>query len=285
MSIQQRFSGLASARSWIPDDAYYDRPDTGRSQTSSSLPPGSRSSFSVAATSGSSVIPDIPDRGPRAIVFRAAKEVTRILREGGYTFAILGSTACYLYGNDRLPNDLNIVMSSYACDLQSLKRFLVAINPIHFQLVGAKTPGAPWKVLWYQGYIDGRLEKTKVDILKPGILNLPMIFSEAIVDKQGFPVVPMSILLLHKLQGWKDNMDSDIQRHRNKCDADEGDIFPLLEIIVESMSVQERANATHWKRFALERFDAEFRGGTESRMWLFCSKYPQCRDMWKKLGW
>ncbi len=48
--------------------------------------------------------PVIPALGSRAVVFRAAKEVTRIFREAQYTFAILGSTACYLYGNGRLPN-------------------------------------------------------------------------------------------------------------------------------------------------------------------------------------
>ncbi|KAK0492389.1 hypothetical protein EDD18DRAFT_1079881 [Armillaria luteobubalina] len=223
--------------------------------------------------------------GPRAIVFRAAEEVTRILRQAGYTFAIIGSTACYLYGNERRPNDIDIVISSHACDLEFLKSLVAIYNPVNFGLVDAKTPGATRQVLWYQDYVDGRLEKTKVDILKPGILNLPMIFSEAIVDKQGLPVVPMSILLLHKLQGWKDNMDSDIPRLRNKCDADAGDIFSLLEIIIESMGLKERQNSVHWKQFALDRFDEEFRGNTERRVRLFCSIYPQYREMWKKLGW
>ncbi|PBK61711.1 hypothetical protein ARMSODRAFT_896404 [Armillaria solidipes] len=224
-------------------------------------------------------------RGPRAVVFRAAKELTRILRDRGCTFAILGSTACYLYGNDRLPNDIDIVMSSHTCDLELLKRNLVTENPHHFQLVDAKTPGATWKVLWYQDYVEGKLAKTKVDILKPGVLSLPMIFSEAIVDKQGLPVVPMSILLLHKLQGWKDNMDSDLPRLRNKQDADAGDICSLLRIIIEGMSMQERTNTTHWKRFALERFDEEFRRETEQRVSLFCSRFPEYREMWKTLGW
>ncbi|PBK96052.1 hypothetical protein ARMGADRAFT_757430 [Armillaria gallica] len=258
MGIEQRFSGLAISRPWIPD---------------------------VAATSTSPADPVIPTRGPRAVVFRAAKELTRILREGGYTFAILGSTACYLYGNDPLPNDTDIVMSSHTCDLELLKEILATEHPNRFQLVDAKTLGATWKVLWYHDYVEGKLEKTKVDILKPGVLHLPMIFSEAIVQKQGFSVIPMSISLLHKLQGWKDNMDSDLPRLRNKCDADAGDICSLLEIIFEGMGAQERKNSTHWKRFALERFDEEFRGETGRRVRLFCSIYSEYREMWKKLGW
>ncbi|KAK0244925.1 hypothetical protein EDD85DRAFT_760304 [Armillaria nabsnona] len=230
--------------------------------------------------------PVIPALGSRAVVFRAAKEVTRIFREAQYTFAILGSTACYLYGNGRLPNDVDILMSSHTCDLESMKAFLVAKNPNRFYLVDAKTPGATWKVLWYHDRgIKGKSEKTKVDILKPGVLHLPMIFSEAIVDMQGLPVVPMSILLPHKLQGWKDNMDSPITRLRSKQDDDAGDICSLLRIIIEGMSTQEKKNSTYWKWFALKWFDEEFQGETDRRVRLFCSRFPEHRDMWKKLGW
>ncbi|KAK0436168.1 hypothetical protein EV421DRAFT_1716191 [Armillaria borealis] len=238
----------------------------------------------MPATSPAS--PVIPELGSRAVVFRAAKEVTRIFREAQYTFAILGSTACYLYGNGRLPNDVDILMSSHTCDLEWMKAFLVAKNPNRFYLVDAKTPGDTWKVLWYHDRgLKGKLEKTKVDILKPGVLHLPMLFSEVIVDKQGLPVVPVSILLPHKLQGWRDNMDSPIPRLRSKQDADAGDICSLLRIVIEGMSGQEKKNSTYWKRFALQWFDEEFQSETDRRVRLFCSRFPEYRDMWKKLGW
>ncbi|KAK0492413.1 hypothetical protein EDD18DRAFT_513719 [Armillaria luteobubalina] len=230
--------------------------------------------------------PIIPAPGSRAVVFRAVNEVTRIFREAQYTFAILGSTACYLYGNGRMPNDVDIIMSSHTCDLESMKTFLVTKNSNRFYLVDAKTLGATWKVLWYHDRgLKGKLEKTKVDILKPGVLHLPMIFSEAIVDKQGLPVIPMSILLPHKLQGWKDNMDSPLPRFRSKQDADAGDICSLLRMVVEGMSSQEKENSTYWKRFALERFDEEFRRETDRPVMMFCSRFPDYRDMWKTLGW
>ncbi|KAG7439876.1 uncharacterized protein BT62DRAFT_938536 [Guyanagaster necrorhizus] len=231
--------------------------------------------------------PVIPTSGSRAVVFRAAKEVTRILREAEWTFAILGSTACYLYGNKRLPNDIDILMSSHTCDLERLKKFLVAKNPDRFYLVDAKSPRATWKVLWYHDYgVDGRkLEKTKVDILQPGVLQLPMIFSEAIIDKQGFPVVPMSILLLHKLKGWKDNMGAVALRLRRKHDANVRDIVSLLRIVVEGMSPREKINSKRWRQFALAQFDDEFRDGTEQRVKLFCRRFPEHRDMWQQLGW
>ncbi|KAK0436113.1 hypothetical protein EV421DRAFT_1716143 [Armillaria borealis] len=264
---------------WIPDDVF-DEQDTRRRQSSSSLSVATRTS-----TSTSPAFPVIPTRGFRAVVFRAAKEVTRIFREAECTFATLGSTACYLYGNDRLPNDVDILMSSHTCKPEWLKEFLVTKNPDRFYLVDAKTPRATWKVLWYNDYVEGKREQTKVDILKPGILQLPMIFSEAIVDKQGLPVVPMSILLLHKLKAWEDHMESAELRLRSKHDADVGDICSLLRIVIEGMNMQEKKNSTHWKQFALERFGEEFRDETEHRVKLFCWKYPAYREMWRKLGW
>ncbi|KAK0441459.1 uncharacterized protein EV420DRAFT_1580089 [Desarmillaria tabescens] len=230
---------------------------------------GERDTRSHSATQSSSASlavradPVIPSRGPRAVVFRAAKEITRICRE-----------------------DIDILASSHTCDVEGLKEFIVAKNPMHFYLVNAKTPGATWRVLWYHDRgADGELEKTKVDILKPGVLQLPMIFSEAIVDKQGFPVVPMSILLLHKLQGWKDNMESQELRLRLQQDADAGDIRSLLRIVVKGMSMQEQKNSMYWKQFALERFSEEFRDETERRVRLFCFMFPEYRDIWRRLGW
>ncbi|KAK0438706.1 uncharacterized protein EV420DRAFT_1735956 [Desarmillaria tabescens] len=205
--------------------------------------------------------------GPWAVVFHAATEVNHIFKKEGYTFAMLRSMACYLYGNERLPNDVDILMSSHTCDVEGLKNVLVSRNPDYFYLVDAKTPGADWKVPWYHDH------------------GLPMIFSEAIVDKQGLLVVPMSILLLHKLKEWKDNMESTERRLRSKHDADVGDIGSLLRIVLEGMTMQERKNSTYWKRFALERFDEEFRDETEYRVRLYCWRFPEYREMWRRLGW
>ncbi|KAK0452183.1 uncharacterized protein EV420DRAFT_1645823 [Desarmillaria tabescens] len=209
----------------------------------------------------------IPTHGRGAVVFRAAKQATRLLRDAGYTFAIMGSLACYLYGNERPPNDVDILISSCTCDLEPLKKFLVTQNPDNFYLVDAKSPRARFKVLWYHDHDkDGNLERTKVDIMKPGTMQLPMIFSEAIVDKQGLPVVPLSILLLHKLRGWEDNMKSRKAYLRRKHNANVGDIGSLLKIVNEGMGKQEKRNSKRWKRFAQEQFSKRFRDGTKRRV-------------------
>ncbi|SJL15557.1 uncharacterized protein ARMOST_19058 [Armillaria ostoyae] len=113
----------------------------------------------------------------------------------------------------------------------------VAKSPDRFYLVDAKSPGATWNVLWYHdGGLKGKLEKTKVNILKPGTSQLPMIFWEAIIYKQGPPVVPLSVLLLHKLKGWKDNMEPHL---RSKYETDLEGIVGLLAIVIGYMSREE----------------------------------------------
>ncbi|KAK0492403.1 hypothetical protein EDD18DRAFT_1184416 [Armillaria luteobubalina] len=240
-------------------------------EASTTLAVGARASTPETSPTG----PVIRTQGYRAVVFRAAEEVIRILYEAEYTVAILGSTACYLYGNGRLPKDIDILVSSHHCDREKLKEFIVAENP-NFYLIDAKKPEDRWKVLWYRDRgVDGKFDKTKVDILTPG----------GTTSSDGLPVVPMSILLLHKLQGWRDNMQSEDPRFWAKYDADVGDVCSLLRILFDGMSRKDKKNLTHWKRFALERFDEEFRDATEDRVECFCRLYPAFRDMWQKLGW
>ncbi|PBK64967.1 hypothetical protein ARMSODRAFT_892314 [Armillaria solidipes] len=230
-------------------------------------------------------IPAIPSYGDDAVVFQAARAATRILEAQGYTFAIFGSLACYLYGSRRVPNDVDIVISSYTCDPEEIKVLLVAANPALFYLVRSKSPQSPWNVLWYCDIDDREMKKVKVDILRAGTLQLPKIFSETIVEKQGLPVVPMSVLLLHKLKGWKDNMDSTEWRHQRKYSSDASDVHSLLGIIINGMSKQERENSKDWKSFAPERFDDAFKDDTEHRISIFCSRFPECRNLWSFLGW
>ncbi|KAK0431444.1 hypothetical protein EV421DRAFT_1743113 [Armillaria borealis] len=169
------------------------------------LPPPNARSFMVDWNNTppkTSIIPAIPSYGDDAVVFQAARAATRILGAQGYTFAIFGSLACYLYGSSRVLNDVDIVISSYTCDPEEIKVLLVAANPALFYLVH-----------------DREMKKVKVDILRAGTLQLPKLFSETIVEKQGLPVVPMSVLL-HKLKGWKNNMDSTEWRHQRKYSSD-----------------------------------------------------------------
>ncbi|KAK0219289.1 hypothetical protein EDD85DRAFT_780778, partial [Armillaria nabsnona] len=163
-------------------------------------------------------------------------------------------------------------------DPEEIKVLLVAANPALLYLVCFKSPQSPWNVLWYCDIDDREMKKVKVDIIRAGTSQLPKLFSEVIVEKHGLPVVPMSILLLDKLKGWKDNVDSTAWCHQRKYSSDAADVHSLLGII-NGMSKQER-NSKDWKSFALERFH-----DAEHRIRLFCSRFPECRTLWRILGW
>ncbi|KAK0431334.1 hypothetical protein EV421DRAFT_2064802, partial [Armillaria borealis] len=140
-------------------------------------------------------VPDINAGG--GVVFQAAEHATRLLQELGYMCAIFGSAACLLYGNRRLPNDVDILVST-ADDPEMIKLSLVNKSPLHFYLVRAKTPGATYKVLWYRHSqtIGRRLISSW-----HGTMMLPSLSLQSIIIKGTFPVVPLEVLLLHKLQG------------------------------------------------------------------------------------
>ncbi|KAK0472992.1 hypothetical protein IW261DRAFT_1404807 [Armillaria novae-zelandiae] len=229
-------------------------------------------------------VPDISARG--GVVFRAAEHATRLLRQLGYTCAIFGSAACFLYGNKRLPNDVDILISTDE-DPEVIKRSLVN-NNLHFYLVPAKTPGATYKVLWYQ--CDrlirvGRREiistvRTKVDIVVAGTMMLPALSSQSIIVKGAFPVVPLEVLLLHKLQGLFDHVEAPELHKQKKIPVDVEDIQDTLKIAVRSLGGTERA----WASAALDFFEKEFQESTVDRVKLFCSVFSECRDDWYQLG-
>ncbi|KAK0472994.1 hypothetical protein IW261DRAFT_1302165, partial [Armillaria novae-zelandiae] len=213
------------------------------------------------------------------IVFKAAADATRLLRKSGHSCAIFGSAACYLYGNERHPNDVDILVSS-SDDAELIKRSLVKQDS-RFYLRKPKTLGVTYRILWYKQwrYIEQRkvLKDTKVDILTPGTLMLPCLSSSSAVVKNGLPLVPLEVLLLHKLQGWCHNKAS---KKRKKQTADAADVRCILKIVLQSLTGNERS----WASVALSFFEEEFQRLTIERVKKFCSNFSDCRDDWSQLG-
>ncbi|KAK0212188.1 hypothetical protein DFS33DRAFT_1249693 [Desarmillaria ectypa] len=217
------------------------------------------------------------------LVFQAAVDATCLLQDLGYSCAIFGSAACYLYGNQRLPNDIDILILSSA-DAEVVKCCLVNQDPLHFYLRKARTPGATYQVLWYrQRLVLGErvvTEHTKVDIVTAGTMMLPFLSSRSIVVKEALPLVPLEVLLLHKLQGWHDHMTAPEPHKQRKQTADVADVRRTLKIVLRSWMGTERS----WARVALSFFQEEFQRLTVERVKLFCSTFADCRDDWYWLG-
>ncbi|PBK64654.1 hypothetical protein ARMSODRAFT_892778 [Armillaria solidipes] len=235
----------------------------------------------VDACIASLKFPPIGTKG--AVVFQAAADAVRLLRSSGYSCAIFGSAACYLYGNQRLPNDVDILISS-STDAETVKDCLVSHDPLHFSLHRARTPGATYRVLWYRQRLDigdtDITKQTKVDIVIAGTMMLPSLSSRSTVVKEALPLVPLGVLLLHKLQGWHDHTIAPEPHKRRKQTADIADIRCTLKIVLRSLTGAERS----WARVALSFFQEEFQHLTTYRVKLFCSMFSDCRDDWYRLG-
>ncbi|KAI0760885.1 hypothetical protein BD413DRAFT_593939 [Trametes elegans] len=102
-----------------------------------------------------------------------------------------------------------------------------------FYLVRSRNPRATYRVLWYR--LPGWNKRCKVDILIPGILNVPNVPPAHIrmVTRGSYhlPVMPPIPQLLLKLQGWTDHRASTRLDMRMKQYLDVRDIDALLEIM------------------------------------------------------
>lgn len=162
-------------------------------------------------------------------------------------------------------------------DQEELKEILVnADNDFFF--IDSRNPNAPYRVLWcsLRPSRRGNPRTCKVDILIPGILNLPTVphRREKIIDN--LPVMPLIPLLLLKLQGWEHHRDSNRADQRDKQHVDVGDIGELLEIAVNRNQKITQANLK-WMPRSLIR-DAQ------ERVYEFCREYPNYEDDWEMVG-
>jgi len=204
----------------------------------------------------------------------AAGVAITTLNQIGITACFVGGMACKLYGNNRTPEDLDILCLGCSWDQEEVKRRVVAANP-SFYLVPGKTPGATYKVLWYRSfYARGRC---KVDLLLPGIMNIPPV-PIARIDyptQLGKPCAPFALVFLLKLQAWMDHRESEELRFRLKASTDALDIRTMLPI----------ARA---KGFSIKRKEGYlpslFVASAQLRVRSFVREWPETRDGWRALG-
>lgn len=108
---------------------------------------------------------------------------------------------------------------------ERLKEMLVKADG-RFYTMAAKTPGATYRVLWYR--LMGYHRACKIDLLVPGVMDLPNIPMEYIRNLKGLPVAPLRAILLSKLKAWDDHRNADRAFMREKQYTDIQDITYLL---------------------------------------------------------
>lgn len=114
-------------------------------------------------------------------------------------------------------------------DTEQLKRMLTERSN-KFELRPSRKRFATYEILYYKCDI---WRSFKMDILTPGIMNIPNIPSSRNPRINGLPAMSFMPLLLLKLQAWEDHRKSDRTDYRMKQYTDARDIKELLPIAAQ----------------------------------------------------
>ncbi|KAF9650327.1 hypothetical protein BDM02DRAFT_3112310 [Thelephora ganbajun] len=190
----------------------------------------------------------------------------------------IGGMACKLYtcGKGRQPKDLDILcLTSYPGGAESIKRRLCEEDD-RFFTVRARNPNNRWKVLYWRTDSDEPgFERFKIDILIPGVMDLPYVHPHYIIKIDKFPCAPLVLLLLHKLQGWDDRRGSRRPDFLAKIPGDVQDIGDLLRIAnrLGLKVTKPKPYISHY-----------FRSISYERVTEFSLKHPEYIRLWMGLG-
>ncbi|CDO76315.1 hypothetical protein BN946_scf184751.g7 [Trametes cinnabarina] len=213
----------------------------------------------------------MPRQLTQSDVLHIAQQAIRIFASIGLRCCLIGSTACSLYGVNRTPNDVDLVVLTTEYDPESLKEVLVN-EDMSFYLVRSRNPSANYKVLW----CELPHAKCKVDILLPGILNIPVVPQRDIVWISGYPVMPLIPLLLLKLQGLVDHRRSTRRDEQEKQHVDASDVWTLLQLAVE-----RRQNVWQSKMQWVPR---SLVYAADGHVADYIDEYPRTAAPWRSIG-
>lgn len=205
------------------------------------------------------------------------------LKACGFASCLFGGAACMTYGITRVPNDIDIVVLNSGVTTEDIKRRLVFANPLFF-LVPSTNPRNTYKVLWYNlraassSYVPPS-HACKVDILIPGIMNIPAIPEKNIVysliKDTNIPVMSFIGVLLLKLQGWADHRISRRTDLNKKQYVDVADIYELLRIAVRNRGTH--VGNENW-------LPTSFVAAGKRRVANFVVTHPDSNVYWRQIG-
>ena len=178
-----------------------------------------------------------------------------------------------------LAKDLDILILNAPYNQETIKRMLTVANPA-FYTVASKTVGATYRVLWYHplgGSFSPRAGSVKVDILLPGIMDIPSFSTNYINtnNSRQLPAAPFSIVLLLKLQAWSQHRTAFKTYLNNKQYTDASDLEILVPLAV--------ANGVRISEAVLP---SSFVEAAKDRVLEYVRSYPSSRTIseWKTIG-
>lgn len=171
--------------------------------------------------------------------------------------------------------DIDILcLTPYRGGAEAIKRRLCQENN-NFYTVRAQNPNDHWNVLYWDTNSDEPgFERFKIDILIPGVMDLPDVHPDYIINIEGFPCAPLHLLLLHKLQGWDDRRRSRRRDQLAKVPADARDVVDLLRV-----AYRRGLNITKLKPYITD----SFRTTSYRRVKEFSLRYPEHKWLWMSL--
>ncbi|KAJ6541807.1 hypothetical protein B0H19DRAFT_1077597 [Mycena capillaripes] len=206
------------------------------------------------------------------------------LKAANLSCCLAGSSACYEWGNSRIPNDVDILVLSSTKTAEEIKDLLVSSDPNFSLALPEKNPLATYRVLWYtlaptttttttNDTDSGSPKQCPVDIFLPGVISLPFVPTEFIVQSpNGLPVMPLLSALMHKILAWIAHG----QAHRtDKQENDLTDISGLLNIVdtrLDLIVVEDKNWYPDWF------VNASFNGVAR-----YVEEFPESAGLWKTL--
>ncbi|TFK18602.1 hypothetical protein FA15DRAFT_675153 [Coprinopsis marcescibilis] len=250
------------------------------------LPQCSSPETSLWTSAVASAEPGIGSHDYTTTLTAIAWDVVHTLRDLGFRCALFGSMACQLYGNTRLPEDLDVLVlppPGTIVDQETVKKELVNRNN-QFFMKRSKDPEATYRVLFHRVSPTAVLppnfttRECKVDVLLPGTMSLPYLSEGEVNEVDGLPVVPALVLLLQKLQGWDDHLRC-VETHKyRKHVVDAEDVKELLGGVGEMPVRMFRP----WSE--KEAMGEEFVRASGERVERFSRRFPETMECWKALG-
>ncbi|KAJ7737764.1 hypothetical protein B0H16DRAFT_1695046 [Mycena metata] len=209
-------------------------------------------------------------------VERVAHATVAALLRAGIRSCLVGGMACSIYGNQRVPGDVDIVCLTDKHTQVELKALLVANDP-NFYTVASKDPFATYRVLWYRMPLGFR--RCKVDVLLPGIMNIPAVPIPRIAyrkSRSDLPLMPFLPLLLLKLQAWQDHGEADKLYLQAKQHVDVRDIDELLELAVSKYGIDLKKDGK-W-------LPESFLKAAVRRVKAYVRRFPESAENWSAIG-
>ena len=127
----------------------------------------------------------------------------------------------------------------------------------------------------YRSYsYPGVSRSCKVDVLIPGIMNIPSVPREKIVHIDSLPSMPLIPLILLKLQAWEDHRNAFKSYHRMKQWTDVNDLELLLPIAISRRDSLEKET---W-------LPGSFVSAAKDRITRYLQHYPGQAKSWAQIG-